>query len=62
MSDLLLITGANSLLAHHAIEALHKTRRIRAVDTQFDRALPERGEARAGDLHDLAFTRPFARA
>lgn len=56
MNDLLLITGANSLLAHHAIEALRHTRRIRAVDIQLDRALPEGVEARAGDLRDLAFT------
>ncbi|PJF48195.1 MAG: NAD-dependent epimerase/dehydratase family protein [Chloroflexi bacterium] len=56
MNDLLLITGADSLLAHHAIAALRHTRRIRAVDLQLDRALPEGVEGRTGDLRDLAFT------
>ncbi|BCX03501.1 MAG: hypothetical protein KatS3mg053_1439 [Candidatus Roseilinea sp.] len=57
MNDLLLITGANSLLARHAIEALRTTRRIRAVDVQFNQALPTGIETCEGDLRDLDFVR-----
>ncbi len=53
--DVLLITGADSLLARHAIETLRSARRIRAVDVKFDRDLPEGIEALEGDLRDPAF-------
>ncbi|MCS7054659.1 MAG: NAD-dependent epimerase/dehydratase family protein [Thermoflexales bacterium] len=57
MNDLLLITGANSLLARHTIEALRGARHIRAVDVQISSVLPENVEARTGDLRDLNFVR-----
>jgi nucleoside-diphosphate-sugar epimerase len=51
----LLITGANSLLARHAIRALRGTRPIRVVDVRFDGDAPDGVQTFTGDLRDLAF-------
>lgn len=55
MKQLLLITGANSALARHAIPALHDAWQVRAVDHRFDPPLPECTDVLTGDLRDLDF-------